>query len=89
MIEFMRSIYKMNIFIFDYSGYGLSRGRPGEQQLYKDGQVINFTKLNLTFEPSFCRLLEMVPTSGFQMSGCRNFQNCSVLLSIDLRESLF
>jgi len=39
MIEFMRSILKMNIFIFDYSGYGLSRGRPSESQLYQDGQA--------------------------------------------------
>ena len=28
----------MNIFIFDYSGYGFSRGRPSEKQLYQDGQ---------------------------------------------------
>jgi len=38
MIEFMRSILKVNVFVFDYSGYGLSRGRPSECQLYADGQ---------------------------------------------------
>ena len=39
MIEFMRTILKMNVFVFDYSGYGLSRNRPSEAQLYQDGQV--------------------------------------------------
>ena len=39
MVEFMRTLLKMNIFIFDYSGYGLSRGCPGEEQFYKDGQA--------------------------------------------------
>ena len=38
MVEFMRTLLKMNIFIFDYSGYGMSRGIPGEEQFYKDGQ---------------------------------------------------
>lgn len=39
MIEFMRTILKMNVFVFDYSGYGLSRNRASEAQLYQDGQV--------------------------------------------------
>ena len=38
MVEFMRTLLKMNIFIFDYSGYGLSGGIPGEKQFYQDGQ---------------------------------------------------
>lgn len=36
-INFMRKI--ANVFIFDYSGYGKSKGSPSEKQLYKDGQT--------------------------------------------------
>jgi len=36
--EVMRSLLKVNIFVFDYSGYGASRGRPSERNLYTDSQ---------------------------------------------------
>jgi len=39
MVEFMRTLLKMNVFIFDYSGYGLSRGCASEEQFYRDGQA--------------------------------------------------
>jgi len=45
MVEFMRTLLKVNIFIFDYSGYGLSRGTPSEEQFYRDGQdAIDFVE---------------------------------------------
>ena len=45
MVEFMRTLLHVNIFIFDYSGYGLSRGIPSEKQFYRDGQdAINFVE---------------------------------------------
>ena len=45
MVEFMRTLLKVNVFIFDYSGYGLSRGTPSEEQFYRDGQdAIDFVE---------------------------------------------
>jgi pimeloyl-ACP methyl ester carboxylesterase len=45
MVEFMRTLLRVNVFIFDYSGYGLSRGIPSEKQFYRDGQnAINFVE---------------------------------------------
>ena len=45
MVEFMRTLLHVNVFIFDYSGYGLSRGIPSEKQFYRDGQdAINFVE---------------------------------------------
>ena len=41
----MRTLLKVNVFIFDYSGYGLSRGTPSEEQFYRDGQdAIDFVE---------------------------------------------
>ena len=47
----MRSLLKVNIFVFDYSGYGASRGRPSESNLYADSQVIlAFFQMSFTYK---------------------------------------
>jgi fermentation-respiration switch protein FrsA (DUF1100 family) len=38
-IKLLHDLVKVNIFIFDYRGYGLSHGRPSEEGTYLDGEA--------------------------------------------------
>ena len=51
---------KLNVFIFDYRGYGRSQGRPSEQGLYKDAQAAYQCLLGLRDAGS----VEDEPSSG-------------------------